>query len=322
VLYYLSIFFQLDLRAASTGLVGLPRAELPKVKDALKESWLLVLPIAVLVIWMMVLDEEPTTSVFIALAALIILTMFSPRNRITFSKAIKSLESAGTSMIDVTPICALAGIIVGSITLTGLGINLSSLLVTLSGGSLLMLSILTAIAIYIMGMGVAAIASYILMAILVAPAMVQMGVPVLVAHFFIFYVGVSMFITPPYAPAAYVAAAVAGADPMRVGFQAMRLAIVAYLVPFISIFQPALLWIGTTSQVIVATVGGIIAIYALSVGFEGYCLTFLKWPERFIWLAGGFLLFVPKVTLMAPGLALVAVGFLIQWPRRRRKASL
>ncbi len=123
-------------------------------------------------------------------------------------------------------------------------------------------------------------------------------------------------------PAAYVAAAVAGADPMRVGFQAMRLAIVAYLVPFISIFQPALLWIGTTSQVIVATVGGIIAIYALSVGFEGYCLTFLRWPERFIWLAGGFLLFVPKVTLMAPGLALVAVGFVIQWLRRRQTARV
>ena len=131
-----------------------------------------------------------------------------------------------------------------------------------------------------------------------------------------------MFITPPYAPAAYVAAAVAGADPMRVGYQAMRLAIVAYLVPFISIFQPALLWIGTTSQVLLATFGGIVAIYALSVGFEGYCLTFLRWPERFIWLAGGFLLFVPKIATMGPGLALVIIGFLIQWPRRRQKAHL
>ncbi len=320
ILYYLSIFFQLDLRAASTGLVGLPKAELPRVKDALKESWLLVVPIAVLIVWMMILDEEPTTSVFIALGALILLTMFTPRNRLTLSKAIRSLESAGTSMIDVTPICALAGIIVGSITLTGLGINLSSLLVTLSGGSLLLLSILTAVAIYIMGMGIAAIASYILMAILVAPAMVQMGVPILVAHFFIFYVGVSMFITPPYAPAAYVAAAVAGAEPMRVGYQAMRLAIVAYIVPFISIFQPALLWMGTTTEVITATIGGIIAIYALSVGFEGYCLTFLKWPERLTWLAGGFLLFVPKYFLMVPGLALILLGFAIQRLRRGRPA--
>lgn len=322
ILYYLSIFFQLDLRAAATGLTGLPKAELPSVKEALKESWLLFIPIAVLVIWMMVLNEEPTTSVYIALGALILLTLFNPGKRLTLAKVIKSLENAGTSMIDITPICALAGLIVGSITLTGLGINLSSLLVTLSGGSLLFLSILTAVAIYIMGMGIAVIATYILMAILVAPAMVQMGVPILVAHFFIFYIGVSMFITPPYAPAAYVAAAVAGADPMRVGYQAMRLAIVAYLVPFISIFQPALLWIGTPFQVVVATVSGIIAIYCLSVGFEGYCLTFLRWPERFIWLAGGFLLFVPHVNTIIPGLALIGIGFFVQVLRRRRKAGV
>lgn len=321
ILYYLSIFFQLDLRAAATGLVGLPKAELPRVREALKESWLLAVPLAVLVIWMMVLDEDPTTSVFIALAALILLTIINPRDRLTLTKAIHSLEKAGTSMIDISPICALAGLIVGSITLTGLGINLSGLLVTLSGGSLLVLSILTAVAIYIMGMGVAAIASYILMAILVAPAMVQMGVPVLVAHFFIFYIGVSMFITPPYAPAAYVAAAMAGANPMRVGYQAMRLAIVAYLVPFVSIFQPALLWQGTPLEVGVAAVTATIAVYALSVGFEGYCLTFLSWPERMIWLAGGFLLFVPSIPLAGPGLLLFCIGLLIQWLKRKRRTN-
>ncbi len=319
ILYYLSLFFQLDLRAAATGLVGLPKAELPKVKEALKESWLLGVPLTVLVIWMMVLDEDPTTSVFIALGALIILTMLSSRNRLTLSKAIKSLEQAGTSMIDITPICALAGVIVGSITLTGLGINLSSLLVTLSGGSLLVLSILTAVAIYIMGMGVAAIASYILMAVLVAPAMVQMGVPVLVAHFFIFYVGVSMFITPPYAPAAYVAAAMAGANPMRVGYQAMRLAIVAYLVPFVSIFQPALLLQGTAVEIVIAAVTATLAVYALSVGFEGFCLVSLHWTERLIWLAGGFLLFIPSIQLAGPGLFLFALGFLVQRLKRKRR---
>jgi TRAP transporter 4TM/12TM fusion protein len=322
ILYYLSLFFQLDLRAAATGLVGLPKAELPKIREALKESWLLGVPLAVLIIWMMVLDEEPTTSVFIALGSLILLTMLSPRNRLTLSKAIKSLERAGTSMIDITPICALAGVIVGSITLTGLGINLSSLLVTLSGGNLLVLSILTAVAIYIMGMGVAAIASYIMMAVLVAPAMVQMGVPLLVAHFFIFYIGVSMFITPPYAPAAYVAAAMAGANPMRVGYQAMRLAIVAYLVPFVSIFQPALLWQGTVFEVGTAAVTATIAVYALSVGFEGFCLTTLSWPERTIWLAGGFLLFIPSIKLIGPGLFLCCIGFSVQWLKRKRKARL
>jgi TRAP-type uncharacterized transport system fused permease subunit len=157
------------------------------------------------------------------------------------------------------------------------------------------------------------------MAVLVAPAMVQMGVPVLVAHFFIFYVGVSMFITPPYAPAAYVAAAMAGANPMRVGYQAMRLAIVAYLVPFVSIFQPALLLQGTPVEVGIAAVTATLAVYALSVGFEGFCLISLSWMERMIWLAGGFLLFIPSIQLAGPGLLLFAFGFSVQWVKRKRK---
>ena len=319
ILYYLSLYFQLDLRAAATGLKGLPKAELPKVKEALKESWLLFIPVAVLIIRMMALNEEPTRSVFISLAVLIFLGLVNRRNRLTLSKMLKALESAGTSMIDITPICGVAGVIVGSLTLTGLGINLSGLLVTLSGGSLLLLSLLTAVAIYIMGMGISAIASYILMAILVAPALIQMGVPMIVAHFFIFYIGVSTFITPPFAPAAYVAAAVAGADPMRVGYTAMRLAIVAYLVPFISIYQPALLWQGSMVEIGIAAITGIIAVYALSVGFEGFCLTPLKWPERVVWLAAGFALFVPKITLIAPGLMWVAIGFFFQWLKRKQK---
>ncbi len=322
ILYYLSLFFQLDLRAAATGLVGLPKKELPDLKKALQESWLLFIPIAVLVFWLMVFEEEPTTAVFIALGALIILTFTTRQNRFTWAKTFRALESAGKSMIEVTPICGLAGIIVGSVTLTGLGINLAGFLVDLSGGSLLLLSILTAVAIYVMGMGISAIASYILMAIMVAPALVQMGVPVLVAHFFIFYVGVSMFITPPYAPAAYVAAAIAGADPMRVGYQAMKLAIVAYLVPFITIYQPALLWIGPWQEVALAALCALVAIYALSVAFEGYSLTHLTWPERLLWLLGGFLLFYPKFTTIAPGIILLGIGLAIQWVKRKKQVAL
>lgn len=319
ILYYMSLYFQLDLRAAKTGLVGLPRKDLPSFKQAFKESWVLFVPLIVLITWLMVYEEEPTTSVFIALGALILMTFTTRYNRLTWAKIFHALESAGRSMIDVTPICALAGMIVGSVTLTGLGINLSGFLVNLAGGNLLFLAILTAAAIYIMGMGISAIASYILMAIMVAPAMTQMGVPVMVAHFFIFYIGVSMFITPPYAPAAYVAAAIAGADPMRVGYQAMKLAMVAYLVPFVSIFQPALLWIGPWQEIAAAAVSGLIAIYALSVAFEGYCLTALKWPERILWMVGGFMLFYPKISFIAPGLVLVVIGFAIQWVRRKQE---
>ena len=223
-------------------------------------------------------------------------------------------------MIDIAPITAVAGIIVGSITLTGLGLNLSSLLVNLAGGSLLALSILTFLAIRLMGMGVSAIATYVMMAVLVAPALVQMGVPPLVAHFFIFYVGVSMFIEPPFCPAAYAASVVAQApNPLMVGFQAMRLSIVAYLVPFISIFQPALLGVGTPFEIGIAVVTSIPAVYALSVGFEGYCLTPIGWLERPLWMIAGFLLMVPSLPTALPGTMFFLVLFGSQWYKRKLK---
>ena len=130
-----------------------------------------------------------------------------------------------------------------------------------------------------------------------------------------------MFITPPYAPAAYVAAAVAGANPMRVGYQAMKLAIVAYLVPFITIFHPALLWIGTWDEVALAAICALVAIYALSVAFEGYSLTHLTWPERVLWFVGGLLLFYSKITFIIPGSLLILLGLAIQVMRRKKKQS-
>jgi TRAP transporter 4TM/12TM fusion protein len=311
LLYFLSIYCQLDLRAARKGLVGLPKEELPTLKEALSECWLLFVPLAVLVSMMMVLLKEPTEAIYTAIGILILLRFLS-RKRLTFSQIITALEKAGTSMLQITPLCALAGIIVGSLTLTGLAITFSGIMLALSGGSLLVLAILTGVAIYIMGMGISMVATYILLGVLVAPAMGQMGVPVIVAHFFILYMSVSMFITPPYAPAAYVAGAIAKADPMKTGFQAMKLAVVTYLVPFITIYQPALLGEGSATEIVVAAVTGIIAVFCLSAGFEGFCFTTFNWLERIVWLAGGFLLFVPTIRMLVPGFLLLGIGLLVQ----------
>lgn len=305
ILYYLSIFFQLDLRAASTGLKGLPRTELPTMREAIGNyNWVLFLPMVVMILLMMILLWDPMAACYLSTGVLIVICLIRRRDRLNITKILKALESSSVGMIEIAPITAVAGMIVGSITLTGLGLNLSGFLVTLAGGNLLFLSILTGAAIYIMGMGVSAIATYIMMAVLVVPAMTQLGVEPLVAHFFVFYIGVSMFITPPFAPAAYMAASIAGADPFKVGYTAMRLAIVAYLVPFISIFQPALLGVGSFWEVATAIVTSLVAVYALSVGFEGYCLTRIGLIERIGWLIAGFLLFVPSLTLAIPGTAI------------------
>jgi TRAP transporter 4TM/12TM fusion protein len=319
ILYYLSLFWQLDLRAASTGLEGLPKSELPRLRDVLGNyNWVLFIPLAFMIFAMMIFLWEPAVSAYWSIGLLIIICFVRRRNRLNLTKVVKALETSSYSMIDITPITAVAGVIVGAITLTGLGLNLSGFLVTLAGGNLFFLALLTGAAIYIMGMGVSAIGTYILMAVLVAPAMTQLGVTPLVAHFFILYVGVSMFITPPFAPAAYMAATLAGADPFKVGYAAMKLAIVAYLVPFISIFQPALLGVGGFWEVVVAIVTSIAAVYALSVGIEGYCLTRARLVERFGWLVCGLLLFVPSMTLAIPGVLLFVGLGAVQWYKRKQ----
>lgn len=319
ILYYLSLFWQLDLRAASKGLKGLPKSELPHLKDALGGyNWVLFIPLAFMVFVMMIFLWEPTVSAYWSTGLLIVICLIRPRNRLTVAKVVKALETSSYSMIEITPITAVAGIIVGCITLTGLGLNLSGFLVTLAGGHLLLLALLTGATIYIMGMGVSAIATYILMAVLVVPAMTQLGVSALVANFFVLYVGVSMFITPPFAPAAYMAATLAGADPFKVGYAAMKLAMVAYMVPFISIFQPALLGVGSFWEVVVAIVTSIAAVYALSVGIEGYCLVRTRLAERLGWLMCGILLFIPNKMLALPG-ALLFIGLgAFQWYRPRQ----
>lgn len=320
LLYFLALYCQIDLRAAKEGLKGLPKSELPSRWGALSKSWYFFIPILVLILLLMIFDYDPIESAYYSVGVLILLSLLNKNNRLTWRKFLLALENTSKNLTDITPMCAVAGIIVGAVNLTGLGVNLSNMLISMSGGSLLVLAILTGVASYILGMGVSAIASYLILAVLVVPAMVQMGVPVIVAHFFILYMGVSMFITPPYAPAAFVAATVARADPFAVGYQAMKLAIVAYLVPFISIFAPALLLQGSVSEILVSAVTAIVAVFALSVGIEGFLLTRLGWLERIVWLAGGLLLFIPKLSLVLPGFVVLAVGLLLQ-VRKRKKST-
>lgn len=320
VLYFLALYFQIDLYAARKGLVGVPKAELPSLKEALRENFIFLPPLVLLAVLMMWLQFEETTAVYYSMGLLIAIAALDRKNRLTLGKVIMALEKAGLNMITLVPLMAAAGIIIASVSITGLGVNLSNILLEVSGGSLILLTILTGLACYVMGMGVSAVATYIILATLVAPAMIQKGIPILVAHFFIFYMGASLFITPPLAPAAFAASVIAKASPFAIGFQAMRLAIVAYLVPVTIIFNPALLLIGSGMEILTAIVTALIAVYALSVGIEGWFRCQLHWAERVIWLASGLLLFVPVVSMIAPGLVLLAAGIAIQLQKSRSRS--
>ena len=178
---------------------------------------------------------------------------------------------------------------------------------------MLLLFLLAAVACFIMGMGVAIILTYILLALLVAPALVMAGVPPMAAHLFIFYMGLTMFITPPYCGVVFVASAISGASPYRSAFQAMRLGIVTFIVPFLLIYNPALILIGTPGEIVLAAVTAIIGVFALSVGIEGYLFTKASWLPRILALGAGLTMMAPGWSSDVIGIGMLVIIIIWQW---------
>src|SRR3546814_252681 len=221
------------------------------------------------------------------------------------SVLIDALRSGAMGTLDVAIACASAGIIIGMLMLTGLGLRISGLLVDLSGGSLPLLLVLTMVASLILGMGLPTLGAYIVLAVLVAPSMVQLGVEPLAAHLFIFYFGVISAITPPVCMAAFAAAAISGAHPMKTGLTAFRLGIPVFIVPFIMVYHPAMILEGSTLEIIRVAMTGLIGAGALEAGLEGYLLRQMTLIERGAALIGGLLLIMGDTTTDAIGLALL-----------------
>ena len=220
-------------------------------------------------------------------------------------------------MLTVGAVMAQAGVILAALVVTGLGPRISAALITLAGGNLFILVLLTAIVCYLMGMGVDILGAYIILAALVGPSMEHLGVPLFVAHFFILYMCAIGFFTPPLAPAAFVAGAIAKADPFRVGFIAMRLGIIVFLVPFIIVYSPALLLIGSVGEVLQAVVTALVGVFILAVGIEGYLFSNVKWIERIPLIGAGLLMIVPGAVTDAIGAAIAVIMLFFHWRRSR-----
>lgn len=221
--------------------------------------------------------------------------------------------------MEICVTCAGAGILIGILSITGLAFSFSTLLVKLAGGKVVPLLILSALGSVILGMGMPAVGSYLLMVTLAAPALIQLGIEPLLAHFFVFYYAVLSFLTPPVCLAAYAAAAIAGADMLKTAFQAMKLGIVAYLVPFIFVFKPSLLLLGTSLEILESVISGAIGVIILGIAVEGYLFERLKPYSRIFLFLGG-------CTFMIPGLMYDIIGLFLSIPiiayeffRTRRK---
>ena len=312
VLYFLGVFIVVHLEAKKEGLRGLTKDELPKFLPLLKQSYLL-LPIIILISLVSSGARSIAFAAAIAIIAAIVVGIFNKENRITPKRIFEALAAGGQGMITVAVACGVAGIIAGIISITGLATQLMTAIVGLAGDNVIIALFLTMLACIVLGMGVPTTANYCIMAATCAPILMEMGVPAIAAHFFVFYFGIVADLTPPVALAAYAGAAIAQANPMKTAFTATKLAIGAFIVPYVFALNPAMLFVNTVwYQVVLICITAIIGMFGVSAALEGYLLTNMKWYERIISAVGGLLLIYPGILTDSIGLGLIVIVMLIQ----------
>ena len=320
VLYFTGIFIAVHLEAKKEGLRGLSREELPKIKPLLKQTYLL-LPLVLLIYLVGTSQRSIQYAAALAIVAAIFVSLFNKENRITPKKIFEALAAGGQGMITVAAACGIAGIIAGTITMTGLANVIINGIVALAGDTVIIALFLTMICCIVLGMGVPTTANYCIMAATCAPILVRMGVPQIAAHFFVFYFGIVADLTPPVALAAYAGAAIAQANPMKTAITATKLAVGAFIVPYVFALNPAMLFLDTTAgEVILICITSLIGIFGVSAALEGYFLTNMPWYQRILTAVGGLLLIYPGIVTDSIGLALVAITAALQIATTKKAA--
>lgn len=297
VLYYLAVFFMVDFEAGKLKLVGLKKTELPKTKDVLAKGWPALVSPVILVFMLAVLQWSPAQSAVWAIVATVVVSAVNKNTRLNGKKIYDCMVGGATGAIDTALACACVGMVIGAVTQTGLALKLSGVLVSLAGGNLLALLVLTMLACLVLGMGLPTVACYLVLAVMVAPAVVDMGVPKIAAHLFIFYFGIISNITPPVALASYVAAGIAEAKFLPTSLIACRLGASAFILPFMFCYNPGLILQGDIGNIIQCVTTATIGIYSLSVGLEGYCRdTVQSWQRAMFIIAAALLIFPEGIT--------------------------
>lgn len=308
LLYYLGVITIIHLRASKNGLEGLPKASLPKVSDILKQRGYLVIPMVVL-LYFLLSGRTPINAAFYSIVTTVLLTIvvrvIRKDTKTLFMDLVSALEEGARTALGVAVSCAVVGLIIGVATLTGFGLKLAGAILFLGQGILILTLFFTMIACIVLGMGLPSIPAYIITATMAAPALAKLGVPMMVSHMFVFYFGMLANLTPPVALAAFAGAGIAGGNPAKTGFQAVKLALAGFVVPYIFVFSPELLLINATpSNVILIIVTSIIGVIGLGASVEGYLFRQVNLPLR-------ILLFVSAILLMTPGWPSDMAGFAV-----------
>jgi len=307
LLFFFAVYLMVDNQAKKQGLKGLPGEELPGIGKTLAWGGHLFIPIVVLVL-MLVWAYSPMKSVFWSIVLIVIMGMLRKSTRTHPWNLIEALKLGARNSVTIACACAAAGIIVGVISLTGLGIKFSDSLVSLSGGSIFLALFFTMIASLILGCGMPTTAAYVVLASLAAPVLIRLGVPVLAAHLFIFYFGCVSTITPPVALSSYAGAGLAEADPTKVGNTAFKFGLVAYIIPYMLVYGPSLMMQGGLIRICISVISACLGVIAFTAGLQGLLKRACRPWERLLLLGAGFVLIFPGFkTDLAGALLLLAL---------------
>jgi len=316
ILYYVGVYAQVHFHCSKIGISGLPKHELPGFREVILHHGEFGTPFVVIVAFLL-LGYTPAFTAIAGTATIFLLSWLRPQNRLGLHKLVETAEVLVRRLAPLTAACAAAGLVIAGITITGFGGRMLTIISNAAGGSEFIALAIAAAVTIILGMGMPVPAVYILVAVLIAPALIDHGIPLLSAHLFLIYFCAMSAITPPIAVAAYAASTIAEADPMKVGWIAVRLGIAAFIVPFMFAYDNALLLQGSAVWILWSTFMAVIGIVGLSAGIEGYGRWPLTWPERLLSGAGGLAMIVPGLYTDAFGILAIGVVLL----RRLRVAA-
>ena len=323
LLYFAGIFIAVHLEAKKLGLKGIPKEQLPKLKDLISQIYLLI-PL-VLLVWLVSSNTRTIqTAAALSIVATIVVGALNPKNRITLKKILEAMEAGARGAITVACACAMAGIIAGCITVTGLASILINGIVSVAGNATIIGLVLTMLCCIVLGMGVPTTANYCIMASTCAPILTQLGFPAVAAHFFVFYFGIVADITPPVALAAYAGSAIAKSNPMKTGITATKLAIAAFIVPYIFAYNPAMLLEGVTGwyQVVQIALSALLGLFGVAAALNGHLFRKVPVVLRLALMAGGLCMMVPETLTDIIGFVAVAAVVIYQYVSNKKHTAV
>ncbi len=319
--YFGAAYFMIDFYSASIGLKGLKKEELPVFHKIMLDKGYLLIPIIALLVSLMVLMYSPYRSAMVGIITLIIVSWVRASTRMGFKKIVEVLSKGARGSMEIAATCAAAGIIVGVLTQTGLGQKFAMIIFNYSAGNLYLALFFTMVIAIVLGMGMPTTAAYAICASVLAPALIQLNVPDIAAHLFIFYFACLSALTPPVALASFAAAAIANAKTWEVGWQGMRFAIAGFIIPYMFVLGPAMVLEGTAFEIVMVVITGTLGIMALAASVQNWMLTRCLTWERVVLAVAAITLIKPGWLTDLVGFSLMAVVVVLQLARRRKKAA-